>query len=348
MSELEIEEWRAKLDGLQQQTYEPDFWDQSDAQKIMEQISQLQQRIEQIDQIKQQQADLKAMQELMLEEDGDERLEIELGLAQQLPQFKQALEKLELTQFLNGKYDVCGAIVSIHAGQGGTEAMDWTEMLQRMYVRYFERQNWDYEFVSESRGDEAGIKSVEYEVKASYAYGYLKHEAGTHRLVRQSPFNADNLRQTSFALVEILPLIVANDTQIELKDSQLEWQFSRSGGAGGQNVNKVNTAVELSHLPTGIIVKCREERTQAKNKDQALKKLKAILAQREEAAKQQELQRVKGEHTNATWGTQIRNYVLHPYQLVKDTRTELETTDTAGVLDGKLDEFIKENLRKLN
>ena len=344
LQSLNLSQFEDELKEIQSQTYQSDFWQRQDAQEIMQQTAQLQAKISQISAADQQTQDIQAMLELLDEKD-DQTLESEISNL--LPKYKSTINNLELNQFLNNKYDSYGAILSIHSGQGGTEAMDWAEMIRRMYLRYFEIKGWKYKFISESRGDEAGIKSAEYEISTPYAYGFLKHEVGTHRLVRLSPFNADNLRQTSFALVEVLPLMEANSTEIEINENDLEWQFSRAGGAGGQNVNKVNTAVELTHTPTSIVVKCREERSQIQNKERALKKLKAILAQKEAQKQKQELDRVKGKHTDASWGTQIRNYVLHPYQLVKDTRTEYETSDTTGVLDGDLDQFIKTEIRQL-
>lgn len=344
LQSLNLTQFKNDLKELQAQTYQENFWKRQDAQKIMLQTAQLQTKISQISAADQETQDIQAMLELL---DETEEKDLEIEIVKLLPKYESSINHLELNQFLNNKYDAYGAILSIHSGQGGTEAMDWAEMIQRMYLRYFEIKGWKHKFISESRGDEAGIKSAEYEISTPYAYGFLKHEAGTHRLVRLSPFNADNLRQTSFALVEVLPLMEANSTEIELKENHLEWQFSRAGGAGGQNVNKVSSAVELTHKPTSIVVKCREERSQIQNKERALKKLKAILAQQETQKQKQEIDQVKGKHTDASWGTQIRNYVLHPYQLVKDTRTNHETSDTAGVLDGDLDQFIKEEIRQL-
>lgn len=336
-----------QLNSLQAETVTPNFWQLATAQATMRQISVIQRKLDQIHQVAKLLADLQASQELLasIENEGETDDQLLSEFRQTLQKLKTAANDLELTQFLGGKYDSLGAIVSIHSGQGGTEAMDWADMVRRMYVRYFERKSWKATFISESRGEEAGIKAATYEVQAPFAYGYLKGERGTHRLVRQSPFNADNLRQTSFALVEVMPLVEADNTDIELKESDLSWHFSRSGGAGGQHVNKVSSAVELTHLPTGIVVKCREERSQQQNKERALKLLKAQLALREEEQQLAELAQVKGTHSNASWGNQIRNYVLHPYQLVKDTRTDVETSDTMGVLDGDLDQFIFEEIK---
>lgn len=342
---LEITRQRKELEET---TFSPSFWQQETAQATMQHISVLTTQLNQITAVSAVVIDLEALLELLAEvtSEADVR-ELEDQIPSKLSQLEKVTAILELKQFLNGKYDISGALVSIHPGQGGTEAMDWSDMLKRTYQRYFERQGWTYRLVSEIRGEEAGIKEVSYEVTTPYAYGYLKHEAGTHRLVRLSPFNADSLRQTSFSLVEVLPMIDDANTDIQLKAEELDWHFTRAGGAGGQNVNKVNTAVELTHIPTGIVVKCREERSQVANKERALKILKAKLALIEEENRAKEISTIKGVHTNASWGNQIRNYVLHPYHLVKDTRTKVETSDTTGVLDGDLDMFVMAAIKEL-
>lgn len=256
------------------------------------------------------------------------------------------LSSLEMRTFLSGQYDAREAILTVHAGQGGTEAMDWAAMLKRMYIRYCEKKNWGYKLIDEILGEEAGIKSTTLKVNAPYAYGYLKHEAGTHRLVRLSPFNANNLRQTSFALVEILPQLPETGG-VEIKDDDLEWQFFRASSQGGQNVQKVSSAVRLLHKPTGIIITAQAQRFQEQNRKIALELLRAKLWSLKQARAKEEQQRLKGGRTKAAWGTQIRSYVLHPYKMVKDLRTNYETGQAELVLDGNLDDFIEAEIRML-
>jgi peptide chain release factor 2 len=254
-------------------------------------------------------------------------------------------EKRSFTAMLSGRYDRDPAILAIHAGAGGTDSQDWAAMLERMYLRWAERSGYATEILDITEGEEAGIKSVTMAVDGEYAFGYLRSEKGVHRLVRLSPFDAAHRRHTSFALVEVLPQVAMDEAEIEIDPSDIKMDVYRSSGAGGQNVQKNATAVRLTHIPTGIVVTCQNERSQTQNREFAMRILRARLLELKQAEKEEERAVLRGEYTKAEWGSQIRSYVLHPYQMVKDHRTEHESGNTQAVLDGSLDEFMEAYLR---
>src|SRR5947209_10285748 len=273
----------------------------------------------------------------LLEEEPDEAMQDEI--ARSLTELEQKVEQLQFALMLSGEHDERNAIVSIHAGSGGIDAQDWAEMLLRMYLRWAERHNFKTEVYEYNEGEEAGIKSATVEITGRYAYGYLRSEAGTHRIIRLSPFDAAHRRHTSFAKVEVLPDI-EDAIEVTIRPEDIEVDTYRSTGAGGQHVNKTDSAVRMRHIPTGIVVTCQNERSQIQNREVALKLLKARLYELEQKKREEETARLKGEHVQADFGTQIRSVTIHPYNIVKDHRTNAETSDTTGYLDGDIDQFI--------
>ena len=267
-------------------------------------------------------------------------------LEQEVETLEQELEKRSFTAMLSGRHDRENALLAIHAGAGGTDSQDWAEMLERMYLRWAESSGYETEIIDLTEGEEAGIKSVTIAVDGEYAYGYLRSEKGVHRLVRLSPFDAAHRRHTSFALVEVLPQIAMDDPEVEIDPNDLKIDIFKSSGAGGQNVQKNATAVRITHIPTGIVVSCQNERSQLQNRENALRVLRARLLELKQAEKEEEVALLRGEYTKAEWGSQIRSYVLHPYQMVKDHRTDYEQGSAQSVLDGDLDGFMEAYLKQ--
>jgi peptide chain release factor 2 len=307
----------------------------------MRHISQLKEVVSTWRNLEKSVADLEVLVDLSVTE-GDSSLEEEIP--PEIEKIEHRLEELEFELQLGGEYDHRGTMLAVHAGAGGTESQDWAQMLLRMYLRWAEKRGYQTEVIELSPGEEAGIKSVLIEVKGDYAYGYLRGERGVHRLVRISPFDASHSRHTSFALVEVMPVVESN-VDVNIEPDEVRVDVFRSSGPGGQHMQKTSSAVRLTHLPTGLVVTCQNERSQLRNKETAMRVLRSRLLELELEKKSKEQAKLKGEHITAEWGNQIRSYVLHPYKMVKDHRTGYETSNPSAVLDGDIDDLLKDYLR---
>jgi peptide chain release factor 2 len=332
---FDLERLKGEIAELEREMATPGFWeDRAKAKEASQRLEEARERLQSYQELREGLEELELLQELLLEE-GKDLAELEpqaLALARRL-------KDLELRIFLQGEFDPNDCYLSLNAGAGGTDAQDWAEMLLRMYLRFLERRGYRAQLLEVSPGEEAGIKSATVDVRGEYAYGYLKGERGVHRLVRISPFDAAHRRHTSFASVNVVPQV--EDVALELDEKDLRIETYRASSAGGQHVNVTDSAVRITHLPTGITVQCQNERSQHQNKETALKVLKARLYELSRREREEELRRLQGELKQIEWGSQIRSYVLHPYKLVKDHRTGVETGNVEAVLDGELEEFIE-------
>jgi peptide chain release factor 2 len=338
---LRIDDMQAQVAELEVLASAPDLWDdQANAQRVTGKLSVLQADIGRIKNLRSRVDDVQVLWE-MGEAEGDQGILEEAGV--ELTALEKSIGELEVRTLLSGEYDHREALVSIRSGAGGVDAADWAEMLQRMYLRYCERHGWPTDVYETSYAEEAGIKSTTFAVKAPFAYGTLSVEQGTHRLVRISPFDNQSRRQTSFAEVEVIPVVEQTDS-VEIPDDDLRIDVYRSSGPGGQGVNTTDSAVRLTHIPTGIVVSCQNERSQLQNKATAMAVLQAKILERTRQEEQAKINALKGD-TSGSWGNQMRSYVLHPYQMVKDIRTEVETGNTSAVLDGDIDQFVESGIR---
>ncbi len=338
---LDLDSIRAEIATLQEEVGDPGLWDdQANAQRVTSRLSALQAEVERVTGLRQRLDDVEIMHEMAAEE-GDASAEAEV--ASELVKIQKAIDALEVRTLLSGEYDMRDALVSIRSGAGGVDAADFALMLQRMYIRWAERHGYTVEVYDTSYAEEAGLKSTTFAIKAPYAYGTLSVEAGTHRLVRISPFDNQGRRQTSFAAVEVVPVLEQTD-EIDIPEEEIRVDVYRSSGPGGQSVNTTDSAVRLTHIPTGTVVSCQNEKSQLQNKASAMVILKAKLLALKKAEERAQLDEMRGD-VQASWGDQMRNYVLNPYQMVKDLRTEHETGNTQAVLDGEIDDFIEAGIR---
>ena len=343
---FDIVQKKIELSNLEKQTLEEQFWQKNtqETAKVLSQIKQLKSKIEKYEKSYKEIENLKDLTELVLIENDDEIAKEILKNTQQL---ESEIEKLQLETLLSGKYDKCNSILTIHPGAGGTESQDWAEMLYRMYTRWAVKNGFEVKEIDYLEGEEAGIKSVTFEVIGTNAYGYTKSEMGVHRLVRISPFDAGGSRHTSFASVEVLPEI-SDDIQIEINPDDLRVDTYRASGAGGQHINKTSSAVRITHIPTNIVVSCQSERSQIQNRETAMKMLKSKLFDLKEKEQKEKIEDLKGEQKDIAWGSQIRSYVFCPYTLVKDHRTNYDVGNVEAVMDGNIDEFIEAYLKYIN
>lgn len=329
------------INEIEKKMSAPDFWNDSEkANEVLDELKTKRTMLVPVTEMKDNIDDLKTYIELIKNGMDDDIKDFN----DLLNKSKKAMDSLEILTYLNEEYDTNNVIFEIHAGAGGTESCDWADMLSRMYTKYFARKGYSYEIIDETPGEEVGIKTIVYLVKGSYAYGYLKNEKGVHRLVRLSPFDSNNRRHTSFAAVDVTPEF-DNDVNVEIKDNDVRIDVYRSSGAGGQGVNTTDSAVRVTHIPTGIVVTCQNERSQIKNKETALKVLKSKLYQIKLKENKEQIDSMKSDHNGIEFGSQIRSYVMHPYSMVKDHRTGYETSNVGKVMDGYIDEFIESSLK---
>ncbi|CCW13134.1 peptide chain release factor 2 [Rhodococcus aetherivorans] len=341
---LDVDELRRRIDELEHQAADPELWnDQEHAQQVTSQLSHAQGELRRVEELRSRLDDLPVLYELAEGEEGEDRAAAMADADAERAGLRTDIEAMEVRTLLSGEYDQRDALVNIRAGAGGVDAADWAEMLMRMYIRWADKHGYPVEVYDTSYAEEAGIKSATFAIKAPYTYGTLSVEMGTHRLVRISPFDNQGRRQTSFAEVEVLPVVETTD-HIEVDENDIRVDVYRSSGPGGQSVNTTDSAVRLTHIPTGIVVTCQNEKSQLQNKVSAMRVLQAKLLERKRQEERAEMDALKGDG-GSSWGNQMRSYVLHPYQMVKDLRTEYEVNNPAAVLDGDIDGFLEEGIR---